>query len=242
MVVLEEEYGNPSPNDGKVCGHGNAGAKANTGQIQAIVDEDGSAGLSKSESVKHIRKFLDHEVLKLQNNIYKLYTTVKIIENREEFSMRDLKMLANFAHRYIFDHDNPYDDEDFTRICNIEALWSDGDNDMYLGSLPRKQSKIERKKIHEEEKEELLELLKNISEKYFRLEFLVRLGIEGMVMYGKYLGQRILITKDEHCDTLYSVKIWYDDNDSEYGEKFIGVDKELMNFLKNHEIVVKWAE
>jgi hypothetical protein len=196
----------------------------------------------ENRQLQPIRKFSDLEVSNLQNNIHKLYAVIKILENRKDFSMRDVNMLANFGRCYVFDPDNSYDDEDFTLLCNIEDCWIDGDGEAYLKTLSLEKRDMERKRFYEEDKELVLRSIKNISKRYFKLKFLMRLDVEGTVMYGRYLSQKILITRDEEYDIFYNIYLWYEDDSDNREELFAKTIADLRGFFRRNEVVVKWEE
>jgi hypothetical protein len=193
------------------------------------------------KQLEPVRKFLEHEILELQNNVYKFYIILKTIERTNEFSLRDLKVLSFFGHNYIFDSNNPYDDEDFTLFSNIYDCWVE-DYTGYLRKLPDKEEKEKRKEFYENDRKLILESIKSISRKYFVLKFLVKLNVEGTVMYGKYLGQRILIAKDKEYDIFYNVYLWYEDTSEDKEELFAMTRRELKSLFKQNEVVVKWDE
>jgi hypothetical protein len=218
------------------------------GEMEPVSPEEADKPLAnqieegEGRRLEPIRKFSDSEILKLQNNIYKLYIAVKSLERIGELSLRDLKMLTDFGHCYIFDPDNSYDDEDFTLICNIEDGWIDGDGEAYLKTLLPERREAERMRFYEEDKKLVLESLRNISGRYFKLKFLLRLDIEGTVMYGRYASQKILITRDKEYDIFYSIYLWYEDNIEDREELFAKTRAEVRDFFRCNEVVVKWEE
>jgi hypothetical protein len=200
-----------------------------------------SPNTPRDRSLEPIREFSDEEILDLQNNIYKLYVILKIIKNTNKFSMRDLKVLSTFGHHYIFSPNCSYDDEDFTRFCNIYDCWVE-DTFRHLRKLPDKERNTEEERFYKEDRRLILESIKNISKRYFKLKFLMRLDVEGTIMYGRYLGQKILITKDEEYDTFYNIYLWYEDEPKDKEELFAKTKTEVQKFFRHNKVVVKWEK
>jgi hypothetical protein len=181
-----------------------------------------------------------------KDNVYSIYICLRTIENRNDYSIRELKMIRDFYYKYIWEanFDNQRHDEDFIEIVNeFNCRIYDITTGVQMESLSpeiREGLKEEIRKIDEINKELLMKNIENIRKKYFIPKFLVRLNAEGTVMYGRYLAQRILITEEEKHGELYNVKLWYEEN-PEILETFCGMTKEILeDFFGKNDMAVKW--
>ncbi len=177
----------------------------------------------------------------LQNNLYKLYLMFKRIKDKKDVNLRDMNEVAEFYRRYVMDTDNPYyDDEDFTRFCNMED--DIGDHLLYACfdhkcSFEEEEERYYKEKIHEEDIKIAFEAIENISKKYFIFKYLVRLDANGLVKTGNFKNNDILIS---NRDNKYVIKLKDKNNNQEQQQFTFNSEKEVENFFKENDMIIKW--
>lgn len=178
-------------------------------------------------------KLTEEEILDLQNNLYKLYIRFKKIKKKNDFNLNDIKRVVMFYRTFFWNDD--YSDKDFTDFCNME----DNQFNFYenLKFFPREEVEMKDKEYHELDRQLVFKAIENLSKRYFIFKYLVRLDIEGLVKTGNFKKSSIIIS---NIDNKYIIKINSKDNNQEQQQFIFNSEKEVENFFRENDMVVKW--
>ena len=84
--------------------------------------------------------------------------------------------------------------------------------------------------------EQLMLIMKNIID---YLVTIIKYDMSGQILYGKYLNNCIYIDKKQN-NNIYEIIIWNKDNNQEQQQFIFNSEKEVENFFRENDMVVKW--
>ncbi len=119
--------------------------------------------------------------------------------------------------------------EDIKKICeslnNLEEIYS---------CCLEKITNFEENKDYIDK--QLMSVRKNIID---YLVTIIKYNTSGQIIYGKYLNNCIYIDKEQD-NNLYNITMWNKDNNQEQQQFTFNSEKEVENFFKENDMIVKW--